>query len=333
MMKKEFNLGWGESVAVRWAFIESLSGAPLMFDMDSLENMGYPAHEGDPDLIKLTKRIIKRNIGRDYAHVLITNGATGGVTLALRTYALLGRKECVTENPPYFRFYPDMIKQAGLQHKHMSAIFRTHRPENPVFLVDSPSNPLGTFSSRVKVGHEKIVWDTVYFNKVYSPGRYPQPDHDVLVGSYSKLLGMNGLRVGWIATNDGLLYESLKRVVSAEYCGISVPSTKIILKTAGRFTDDHWETFENNAASWLNLNRAEWSRLEKFFGDTPTLSVGMFYYAPIDKHCKALLEKSGIIWSHGSQLGATDDFGRFNLGQDLAVIQKAVKTILKNDKR
>lgn len=297
-----------------------------------MDNMGYPVHEGDPDLVKLTKYVLKRNIGKDYRHVLITNGATGGVTLALRTYALLGYKECITENPPFFRFYPDMIKHSGLRHKYISAIYRTHQPEKPVFLIDSPSNPLGTFSSRTKIGQEKVVWDTVYFNKVYSPGKYPQPDHDVLVGSYNKLLGLNGLRVGWIATNDSLLYESLKSVVTAEYCGISVPSTRIILQTAGKFANWAWDAFEKNANNFLDWNRTEWSKLERFFGDTPVLPIGMFYYAPIDKQCKTLLERSGIIWSPGSQLGDSDDFGRFNVGQDSKVIQRAVKEILKNDK-
>lgn len=330
-MKAEFNLGWGESVAVRQAFIETLSGAPLMFDMDSLENMGYPAHDGDPDLIKLTKRVIKRNIGRDYEYVLITNGATGGVTVALRTYALLGYKQCWTEKPPYFRFYPDMINQAGLKHCRMGK--DVELIDNAVHLVDSPSNPLGRFTERKRLMNYPIVWDTVYFNKVYSPGNYPQPDHNVLVGSYSKLLGLNGLRVGWIATNDSLLYESLKSVVAAEYCGISVPSAKIIMKTAGKFGEKQWESFERQANFWLDWNRTEFGKLERFFGYTPVLPVGMFYYAPIDKQCRTLLEKSGVIWSPGSQLGATDDFGRFNVGQDPKVIQAAVKTILKNDKR
>lgn len=329
-MKKEFNLGWGESICVRQAFIETLSDAPLMFDMDSLENMGYPVHEGDPELVKLTKYVLKRNIGRDYEHVLITNGATGGVTLALRTYALLGRKQCWTEKPPYFRFYPDMIRQAGLTHYKMGKDVALI--ENAVHLLDSPSNPLGKFADRkIDILQNPTVWDTVYFNKVYSPGKYPQPYHNVLVGSYSKLLGLNGLRVGWIATNDYLLYLSLKSVVTAEYCGISVPSAKIIMKTAGKFTETHWELFERQANFWLDWNRAEWSKLEKFFGGTPVLPVGMFYYAPIDKQCRSLLEKSGIIWSPGSQLGTSDDFGRFNVGQDPKVIQRAVKTILKND--
>lgn len=327
---KKIDLSWGESVVVRHAFRETLGGAQLMFDSDSIDNMGYPPHEGDPDLIELTKYIIKRNINREYKYVLITNGATGGVTVALRTYKLLGRKQCLTDDPPYFRLYPDMIRCSGLNHLHRSDGLITN---NQVYLVDSPSNPLGKFTQQKRdLYRNSIIWDTVYFNKVYSPGNYPQPEHDVLVGSYSKLLGLNGLRIGWIATNDSLLYEALKITVTAEYCGISSPSTKIILETAGKFSNWHWDSFETNANFRLDWNRMQWSRLEKYFGNKSVLPVGMFYYAPIDKACKKLLEKSNINWSPGSHLGTTDDFGRFNMGQDSKLIQRAVKEVLKNDK-
>lgn len=332
-MKKEFNLGWGESVAVRDAFLETLSGAPIEFDLDVLSKMGYPKHEGDPALVELTKKIIKRQTGNDYQYVLITNGATGGVTISLRACHTLGSNECVTDPAPYFRLYPDMIASSGLRHSMGDPTPEAYGPITR--LIDSPSNPLGRFSDAKKRLNSIVIWDTVYFNRVYcSPDiKYPQPQHDILVGSYSKFTGLNGLRVGWIATNDGLLYERLKILVTAEYCGISSASTRIIMETAGKFTEKHWESFERGANFWLDYNRGEWSKLEKFFGNVSVLPVGMFYYAPIDKHCKKLLEKSNIIWSPGGQLGTSDDFGRFNVGQDSRLIKEAVKAVLKNDKR
>ena len=326
---KEYNLGWGESVAIRQAFLETVKNMPIVFTKKSLEDMGYPKHEGDPELVELTKKILKRQIGRDYRYILITNGATGGVTISLRAFKMMGYESCEVEGPPYFRFYPDMIVAAGLEQNHHS----NRGKDKTVYLVDSPSNPLGNFSDlRKNLQNSPIIWDTVYFNKVYCPGNYPQPDHDVIVGSYSKLTGLNGLRVGWIATNDALLYERFRTLVTAEYCGISVASAKIIMETAGKFTDKDWESFEKRANFLLNCNREEWSKLERYFGDQPVIPVGMFYYAPVDKHCKKLLERSGVIWSHGSSLGTSDDFGIFNLGQDPKLIKRAVRDILRNDK-
>lgn len=333
---EQFNLGWGESVAVRKAFLKQRKN-PIVFDTQTLESLGYPDYAGNPALIELTRKIIKRNIGKDYKHILITNGATGGATIAIRSFRMYREIQwCVTDKPPYFRFYPNMIRAAGMNHLHRDKIspdFTNNAPA--VFLIDSLSNPLGKFSQhdRYQYPHSPVIWDAVYYGRVYTPGVHPQPDHDVLVGSYSKLTGLNGLRVGWIACNDDNGYKYMKTLVTAEYCGISVASTKIIMDTAGQFTDRQWDAFEITAAHNLDCNREEFSKLEKFFGGTPVGPYGMFYYAPVDAACKNLLEKSGIIWSSGSQLHHTDDFGRFNIGQDVKLVKQAVTTILKNDKK
>lgn len=322
------DLSWGESVCVRQAFLETLN-SPVVFDLKTLESMGYPDHSGDPALVELTKKVIKRQTGNDYDYVIICNGATGGAILTLRAYQMIGFEFCITAPPPYFRLYPGMIKSAGLiQSDELVEGF------SKVYLVDSLSNPLGKFSQMKKdLRNSPIIWDSVYYGNVYSPGNHPQPEHDVLVGGYGKLTGLNGLRTGWIATNDHLFYERMKQLVSVEYCGMSVPSTKVILETVGKFTKRHWELFEKSANNKLDLNREEWSKLEKYFGDVPVGPFGMFYYAPIDKHCETLLTKSNIVWSSGSELGTSDDFGRFNLGQDCSLVRKAVKEVLKNDKR
>jgi aspartate/methionine/tyrosine aminotransferase len=225
-----------------------------------------------------------------------------------------------------------MIKAAGLYHAHDSVIdFATRR--EAVNLVDSLSNPLGEFSNMQKnIYDAPIIWDAVYYGNVYASGNHPKPQHHVMVGSYSKLTGLNGLRVGWIACYEISGYNIMKQLVAAEYCGISVASTKIIMDTVGTFTTDHWELFEQNAQNKLDYNRGEFSKLERFFGGIPVNKYGMFYYAPMDATCKKLFEKSGVIWSPGSQLGASDDFGRFNVGQDIQLVRKAVATVLKNDK-
>jgi aspartate/methionine/tyrosine aminotransferase len=330
---KKFDLAWGESVAVRSAFLETLT-KPVIFDYTAMEQLGYPAHEGDPALIELTRKVIKRQTGNDYQHILLTNGATGGVTIALRSLAQSRWiQSCITRDAPFFRLYPSMIKAAGMVHFRACQIKKPGEDRDSVYLVDSLSNPLGTFSTIKKnLWDSPIIWDAVYFGGVYSPGNHPQPAHDILVGSYSKLTGLNGVRIGWIATNDAQMYNRMRPLVIAEYCGLSAASTKIILETAGRLTEEDWKSFERNAHSKLNWNREEFSKLEKYFGGTPVSLYGMFYYAPMDAACKKLMEKSGVVWSHGLELGADNNFGRFNIGQDVRLVAEAVKTVLKNDK-
>lgn len=320
-----FDLGWGNSVCVRKAFLETYDGEMIVFSHDKLAKFDYPKHEGDPELVDLTRNVIERQTGHRYKHILITNGATGGVVIALRMYQQRGYENCHTRNAPYYVRYPRMIRASGLH--HCDETYHIWRRESMI-LLDIPSNPLG-LTGPIDTGYEvPVVLDGVYFNKVYMNWVIPTPRHNIMVGSYSKLLGLNGLRTGWIATDSDELYRSLADLVASEYCGLSTASTEIIKTT---LFDFNWAQFEQLGRNRLDYNREQYSKLEKFFGDVAVPSNGMFYYAPIDAACRELLEKSGITWTKGSDLGTDDSFGRFNVGQDCALVEQAVKTVLRND--
>lgn len=325
-MKLDF--GFGNSVCVREAFVDTYDGDPILFNRDELSKFDYPLHTGDSELVEITKQIIKRQIGTDYRHVLLTNGATGGVAISLRSYAHRGYLQCQTRNAPHYMRYPGIINAAGLIHTDES--FWTVNKET-VILLDIPSNPLGLIDNPYTKITTPIILDGVYYNNVYTKGNVRTPfAHDILIGSYGKLLGINGIRVGWIATNDDILYERLKELVIAEYCGLNVSGTTILKKV---LKDFRWDIFESDARANLNNNREQWSKLEKYFENEPVPEIGMFYYCKIDEACEKLLNKSSIIWTKGSALGTNDKYGRFNLGQSCELTREAVRGIIKNDRR
>lgn len=318
------NLVWGESIVVRDAFLNNVKNHILMTSND-LRNLNYPPHEGDRTLVATTRNVIKRQVGREYKHIFLVNGAAGGVTIALRAFARLGYRTCVTEQPPYFSLYPDMIMASGLKHEidnDRDLVIK------PVFLVDSPSNPENVIRLRTHDIYETpIVWDAVYHSGVYAKIRLI-PDHDVTIGSYSKLTGLNGIRVGWIGTNNDILADMIARLVTGEYCGISGASQTILNMALDEFD---WERFEVEARSRLDVNRGEWQKLTKYFEGKDVSSNGMFYYGPMNSASKRLFEKAEVLWTPGSKLGHSDDFGRFNLGASHLSIQEAVATVLKAD--
>lgn len=328
-LNKTFDLSWGNSVAVRSTFLECACERTIVFGLKELNETNYPLHEGDENLIEITHKVVKRQVGTSYKHIVLTNGAAGGVTIAMRAYRQQGYGAALTRQGPYFPLYPSMIKAAGLEHKIDGA--ETNEEEKPIALIDSPTNPQGLIVYDTSGIEMPVVWDAVYHNKVYTKGLHKPIIHGVLVGSYSKLLGLNGLRVGWIATNDSLLYERLKELVTAEYSGLSTASTKILLQLLTQM-NGQWNVFETNARYALDYNRGEWSKLTKYFGDQEVSSNGMFYYGHVDASTKKLLAKSNIIWTPGSALGTSDEYARFNLGQDCKVVRAAVKEILKNDR-
>jgi len=322
----KYDLGFGNSVCIRQAFLDSYHGEMIVFTQDGLSKFDYPDRYGDPELIQITRDVILRQMGITKKHVYITNGATGAATIALRAMKQRGKSICYTRNAPWYLRYPSMIKASGLIQLEES---KGIDPEEGVVLLDIPSNPQG-FTSGIRFSIAPTILDAVYFNRVYLAGYFvPVIAHDVLCGSYSKLLGLNGLRVGWIATDDDLLAERIKELIVGEYCGISVASVEILKNV---LFDFDWDLFETIAKSNLDNNREEWSKLEKFFEGRPVCHDGMFYWGKIDEKCEELLSKSGISWTKGSDMGADDSFGRFNLGQDNDLIRKSVEEMVKNDK-
>lgn len=322
----KFDLGWGNSVAVREAFINTYHGNPFYVSREELMGFDYPTHEGDPALVEITRQVIKRQTDQEYKHVFLVNGATGGVVIALRAYAQRGVQECLTRNAPFYVRYPSMIAASGLRQVQEDN-FKAN--SSTVVLLDLPSNPLGLITQVGPMGAPTII-DGVYLNRVYAPVFYGMPRHDVMVGSYSKLLGINGIRVGWLATNDNLLAERLKDLVTSEYCGLSQASTDILLHTMQGFD---WDRFETSAKFKLDCNREEFSQLERFFQNTPVSDVGMFYYGPMDAKAQEIFTKANVTWTKGSALGTDDGFARFNMGAKNEVIEQAVRAILKADRR
>lgn len=324
------DLTWGESIAVRKAFLETSKMNIVMISRTQLEAMGYSDNNLESPLVLTTKQVIKRQTGIDYKHVLLTNGATGGVVISLRAMAQRGKKTAYTLPPPFYPRYGIMIKAAGLTHAHSTLIENTIEP---VHLIDSPSNPLGLIDAGPKLQYYdnpvSTVWDAIYHNRVYMDIHQDHPEHDIMVGSYSKLTGINGLRAGWVATNDTLLFERLKTLVLAEYCGLSEPGTLVLNSLLEGF---QWPEFEKLARMHLDDNREEWQRLERYFDGWTVSPYGMFHYSKVDLAFRRLLEKADISYLKGSDVGTDDSFGRFNIGQDRELIRDAVKDILKQDR-
>lgn len=325
----KYDLGFGNTVCVRQAFLETIRNDMIVFTHDSLSKFDYPDRYGDPELIKITREVIKRQTGIYKKYVFLTNGATGAVTIGLRAFRQRGKTICYTRKAPWYLRYPSMIAAADLIHLN-----ETHGvdPTEGVVLLDVPSNPEGSIRGIDNSITAPMILDSVYLNNVYLSAAHrkflPIYSHEILAGSYSKLLGMNGLRIGWIATNDFLLAERIRDLIVGEYCGLSVASTEILKNVLFNFD---WDSFEKSAQMKLDYNREQWSRLERYFGQTPVQDSGMFYYGPTDETCRKMLAKSGIKYTSGLDLGTDDNFGRFNLGQDCRTIGDAVRAMLSED--
>jgi aspartate/methionine/tyrosine aminotransferase len=325
MSNERFDLGFGNAVAVRQAYLQTVSNELIVFTNDKLLDFDYPPYEGDPDLLEITRQVIKRQTGDDYKYIILTNGATGGVVLSLRSYAQQGYDSCWTRRAPWYMRYPSMIKAAGMYHSDEDNKYPAYSKH--VKLLDFPSNPMGSVSDMARWRKDDLILDGVYHGRVYSRVIVPLPHHNILVGSYSKLLGLNGIRIGWVATNDEKRYEKLVALATAEYCGLSSASTEILKTQLANFD---WQSFETTAQNMLDDNREQISRIERYFG-AKVPEVGMFFYGQVEPKCKELLEKASIKYTSGLSLGTSEYFGRLSMGQDRDLTKQAVNAFIKAD--
>ena len=320
--KNKFDFAWGNPYFLL-EILDRMTGTVIKHQ--DLKNMVYAPDEGLEELVTMTRNAIVASSGLLYRYVIITAGATQAINSILKyRHAHRGYKAVVT--PEYgYPFYNDMIKNSGmvrLMDKEVFSPDKAYSP-NPMFLVDSPSNPLGIQFSGNEKEAGRTIWDAVYHNHIYTEDLKTYPKHICMVGSYSKLLGVTGARVGWIATNDIFFYERIRDVSLKDNATVSIPSQKLIVEILDRVELPKFMKFGKDS---LDLNRENFQKIEYLFDGKPVPSTGMFYCAHAEEKALKTLEKCGIKYVN---LG--DNFIRLSMGQTNSITKEGIQTLLKED--
>jgi aspartate/methionine/tyrosine aminotransferase len=332
MNNPDLNFGWGDTDGIREIMLDRYSkdvpshpktGTDI-FNLDQ----GYPAHEGNPELILLVKDLIKKLTKKEYKHVLITNGATNGICATLSALS----PEEIYINDRYFSFYPGITKQFAK--KVFSVSFKkdiiSHHPD-AVAVIDSPSNPRGDLIIDLETASDtKIdtVWDAAYWSPAYVPSlqNMPMPEHRVMVGSLSKLTGINGIRLGWIATDEDAVYEKCLDYITHNLCGVSGLSQDLAISIL-KYVD--LDRFFSDSASLLADNKSEFSRVSSLFGNQKIPDLGMFIYWNVDPALLQKVKNAGIIFTSGSFIGGKENEIRINLSRKKHLTKNLVDLLLK----
>lgn len=325
------NFAWGDTIAVRQALISTLPArfflshfsSPLTGSVDKILSMGYPPHDGDPELIDLVKEVARAQVGSAVKHLFITNGCTGALNVSLS--AMKKEASYGVFGDTYFPFYPQIVSGQGLitiNYDQMDSLLTQNKNEEKDFIVilDSPSNPEGIFRQG-----EADIWDAAYASHKYGGKKEGQPlVWKAMCGSLSKTLGVNGIRLGWVATDDDAIAEELRASTTREYCGISQLQqdlAKSILKNLDQ------ANFEAKAKSYIDDNREEWARVARRFGQLSG-NTGMFQILRLGKAETKALNKAGVIWQQGNSWGKDSSWARISLGQDRVLTKETVKDVL-----
>lgn len=201
---------------------------------------GYPDNQGEPNLRQAVAQKLARDQQAVYdpdQEILITDGATGGISTALG--ALIQEGDEVLLPDPIYDAYTSPIRLwggtpvpvpsvigAGRFVIERSALEDACTSRTRVVLINSPWNPVGTLIARdelqmiVDVARERdliLLSDEIYEKLVYDNLTHVSPaslasaatDRTVLVNSLSKTYAMTGWRVGYIAAPRKLIEPML----------------------------------------------------------------------------------------------------------------------------
>jgi aspartate/methionine/tyrosine aminotransferase len=321
-----YDFGFGEAKAVREVLGNFYS--PHMgehHEILSIRDMGYPGTgPGLSELIDCTKKLITVETGLTYKYVVIAAGASNAINSLLRVKSRQGYHQ-IYFRKPYFSHYPKFANKCDFEILNKPDGWF---PDTAIDLIDSPSNPEGIVRTETVLSNF-IIWDATYHNSIYSKLPYTFPKHDVMVGSFGKFFGINGIRLGWIALNNQDLFLELTKEVYEETLGVSLVSQRLALNI---FDNILLEKFTKEAALQIDCNREEMSKLEYLSEESTAVPLnGMFYWTKMDNIAQNLLEKAGVHWIKGGDCGADGSYVRLNLAQDRVITRSMVKAVLKQD--
>lgn len=314
------DLGWGEPFCVRDVLTKHYK---KQFKVN-ISDLSYSADDGNKELIEVTRSFLKDTTGIDYKYIIITNGTTNALNIALREMKRKGKINCYT-NEYFFPYYPDIIYKNKLNQINKlgtTCNLILNSKENCV-LLDSPSNPFGSFYN---YDCNNVIWDSVYHNNVYLNTEIKNiPKHCVNCGSYSKFLGLTGVRVGWIATNNEDDYKKYAYDNLYENCTISTLSQLYVLDIMNTINSYY---FSKEAREVINNNRDELNRISYLFNNITVPRDGMFYCVWTTKKTYDIIKKANV------KVIELDNDGnryliRFNLAQRNDLTRQAVDSIIK----
>lgn len=213
----------------------------LYQDAWTLPKLGYqyPDPHGQTDLIQA----LKPDHGE---HILVTNGAKQGIAALLYAYRKRGA-DSIHHATPFWPTYKTLAAESRL-------LFLTNTRgvnTNTVRVLTSPNNPDGV----VSVGPCHI-WDAAYYSPAYS-NTLQVPQHVASVWSAAKLLGVPGMRVGWVRTKDAELAKLVSEYVeltTSGVCTLAQTAVAKLLTRADLYSSQFEESLEQ-ARDVLETNR------------------------------------------------------------------------------
>ncbi len=328
------DLGIGDAKAVRRAFEHTFGFGFDMFrgaDRDTL--FDYQPPSGLPSLVSYLE-------ARHNEPVVITSGAKQGLCAAFSALKAMGCKK-LGLRAPYWCQLPPAIKSEGLTPVFLDTLYRfgfNPRAAAPFdsYLLVSPGNPDShientDYIQMIKTARIPVIHDAAYNTRAYTGFLYSHDkfDADVEIYSFSKMLGLSGLRVGYCVIRNDEIYKHMLDYIETKTVGVSSLSQNFVLSALQRgdypvgINKTLMHVFEDAAKLELRASAEEFKRIEKLKPCHMMIGpmFGWFKNEGID------FQKHRIHVMDGKHFGAPG-YVRINFAAGSEVCREAVDRIL-----
>ena len=250
------------------------------------------------------------------APVVIFNGAKQALCGSFNSIKKIGKQKLGLRIPFWCLLKP-IIEMNGLEISHSN--------DFDSYLCVAPDNPDGYLPTIEKLKEHAedckdrnipFIHDCVYFNKIYLPNNYPIfPVGDIQIFSFSKSLGLSGIRCGYAVCHNTQFYNLLQEYVEATTVGASTLSQIFLYDLLNRMNGypSLTQKFETISAAALLNSKKIVKQINPEILEVPDNIediAGMFLWAKIGP--KADFNKAKVNPAYGEPFGAPG-YVRINL--------------------
>jgi aspartate/methionine/tyrosine aminotransferase len=288
----------------------------------------YPAPNGYQPLVKL----LEEKYG---APIIITNGAKQALGACFYALKQMGHSHC-GEKSPHWALIPPLAAAHGINMIHANG---PHVDDGSPFLLISPNNPDGHIESAdellklskdFKEKNLPLIHDAAYYTPIYTDSGHPLPRvGDVQIYSISKMLGLSGLRLGYVVCPNKDFYKLILQYMETMTVGVSVVSQMFLNSLMNRMYSYPTlrESFENRSKMALIEAKKIFTQVDPEVLEVPSNlpeTNGMFGWFKVGP--KADFQKSKINVIDGALFGGPG-MVRINLAFCPEKMQEIVKRL------
>jgi aspartate/methionine/tyrosine aminotransferase len=310
---------------------------------DTSKPLTYGAIRGSDDLRNNLARLYSAKVTTPLpaANILTTPGAIQANYLA--TYALVGPGDHVICHYPTYQSLYEVPRQMGAEVDLWKATPENEwtpsiddlkaliKPNTKLIIINNPNNPTGAVLKKsflqdiVDVAAEKnitILGDEVYrpifhsispLDKEFPPSLLSMGYKNVIVtGSMSKAYSLAGIRIGWIASRNPEIIETIASArhyttISVSHLDEQVAAFALSSSTVHGLLARNIQLAKTNMAlleKFVLKNEDECEWIKPAAGTTAFVKFHR-EGKPVDSvdFCKKLLEKTGVMFTPGSCFG------------------------------